>query len=276
MGDEVWGIFGMLNGGYRLLTEIEQEWPVPHQQRICLDVDSRWRPKILWAQVDAQGERYNAQFTVVADIVRVHIQHAALQVENRSARTPTVSRGRVEVGLQPAGLNATRVVGQSARIMLDRAIVREDDELASPFDHRRTQASTASRRTTSRARLPFGAATHLDFASALSNFIVLKRADLPSSGSIRLDAIVPALPVLTPRRIEQIYAYEGEEPLQGDPAKPLARRYQITESQQDDAPAVNATPITFWVDDHGIVLAQELVIDGEPHGCEIARYTWLG
>jgi len=87
---------------------------------------------------------------------------------------------------------------------------------------------------------------------------------------------VPALPGLAPLRIEQIYACEGEEPLRGDPAKPLTRRYQITERQPGNAPAVSTTPTTFWADDHGIVLAQELAINGEPHGCEMVRYTWLG
>lgn len=276
VGDEAWGIFGMLSGGYRLLTEIEQDWPVPYQQRICLDVDSRWQPKTLWVQLDAEGERHNAKFTVAGSAVSIDIQQAALQTEDQPARTPAVSRSRVQVGLQPAGSSATRGTSQPARIVLDRAAIREDEELTSPFDSSRIQTSTTTRRTTSRTRLPFGAATHLDFASALSNFIVLQRADLPPGGSIRLNAIVPALPGLTPLRIEQTYICEGEEPLRGDPAKPLTRRYQITESQQGNAPAVSTTPTTFWTDSHGIVLAQELAVNGEAHGCEMARYTWLG
>lgn len=275
VGDEVWGIFGMLSGGYRLLTEIEQDWPVPYQQRICLDVDSRWQPRTLWVQLDAEGERHNAKFTVAGNMVSIDIQQAALQAEDQPARTPAVSRSRVQVGLQAAGSNTTRGAAQPARIVLERATIREDEEITSPFEGSRIQASTASRRTTSRTRLPFGAATHLDFASALSNFIVLQRADLPPGGSIRLDAIVPALPGLAPLRIEQTYTCEGQEPLPGDATKPLTRRYQITESQQANAPAVSTTPITFWADSHGIVLAQELAINGEPHGCEMVRYTWL-
>ncbi len=276
VGDEAWGIFGLLSGGYRLLTEIEQDWPVPHQQRICLDLDSHWQPKTLWVQLDAEGERHNAKFTVAGSVVSIGIQQATLQAEDQPARTPAVSRGRVQVGLQPAGSSAAHGVSQPARIMLDRAAIQEDEELTSPFDSSRIQASTATRRTTNRTRLPFGAATHLDFASALSNFIVLQRADLPPGESIRLDAIVPTLPELAPLRIEQTYTCEGEEPLRGDPARPLTRRYQITEKQQENAPAAVTTPTTFWADEHGIVLAQELNINGEPHGCEMARYTWLG
>ncbi len=276
VGDEAWGIFGMLSGGYRLLTEIEQDWPVPHQQRICLDVDARWQPRTLWVQVDAEGERHSAKFTVAGSVVSIDIQQAALQAEDQPARAPAVSRGQVQVGLQPAGSSASGGADQPARIVLNRATIREDEELTSPFDSSRIRTATASRRTTSRTRLPFGAATHLDFASAFSNFIVLQRADLPPGGSIRLDAIVPALPGLAPLRIEQIYACEGEEPLRGDPAKPLTRRYQITERQQGNAPAVITTPTTFWADGHGIVLAQQLAINGEPHGCEMVRYTWLG
>ncbi len=275
VGDEVWGIFGMLSGGYRLLTEIEQDWPVPYQQRICLDVDSRWEPKTLWVQLDAEGERHNAKFTVAGSMVNIDIQQAALQAEDQPARAQAVSRGQVQIGLQPAGSSASHGAAQPARILLDRATIREDEELASPFDSTGIQAAKATRRTTSRARLPFGAAAHLDFASALSNFIVLRRADLLPGGSVRLDAIVPALPGLSPLRVEQTYTCEGEEPLRGDPAKPLTRRYQIIESQQGSAPAVT-TPTTFWADEHGIVLAQELAINGEAHGCEMARYTWLG
>ncbi len=276
VGDEVWGIFGMFSGGYRLLTEIEQDWPVPHQQRICLDLDSHWQPKTLWVQLDAEGERHNAKFTVAGSVVSINIQQAALQADDQSARAPKVSRSQVQVGLQPAGSSTTHSAGQPARILLDRATVQEDEALTSPFDNNRIQASTATRRTTNRVRLPFGAATHLDFASALSNFIVLQRADLPLRGAICLDAIVPRLPELTPLRIEQTYTCEGEEPLRGDPARPLTRRYQITESQQGNTPAAVTTPTIFWADEHGIVLAQELKINGEPHGCEMARYTWLG
>lgn len=276
VGDEVWGIFGMLSGGYRLLTEIEQDWPVPHQQRICLDVDARWQPRVLWVQLDAEGERHNARFNVAGGVVSIDVQEAALQAEDQPARAPAVSRSQAHVGLQPAGPNAPPAASQPARIVLDRVSIRDDEELASPFDTGRSQAATPSRRRAKRTRLPYGAATHLDFASALSNFIVLRRADLLPGGSIRLDAIVPALPRLAPLRVEQTYTCEGEEPLRGDPARPLTRRYQITESQPASMPAANITPITFWADQHGIVLAQELAINGEPHGCEMARYTWLG
>lgn len=278
VGDEVWGIFGMLNGGYRLLTEIEQDWPVPYQQRICLDVDARWQPRVLWVQLDAEGERHSARFSVAGSVVSIDIQEATLQPEDQPARASTVSGSQVQVGLQPAGSNATRAAAQPARIMLERATIRErdDEEITSPFDTSRAQAAASSRRTTKRERLPYGAATHLDFASALSNFIVLRRADLLPGESIHLDAIVPALPALAPLRVEQTYTCEGEEPLRGDPARPLSRRYQIIESPAGSMAAANITPTTFWADEHGIVLAQELAINGEPHGCEMARYAWLG
>jgi hypothetical protein len=37
VGEELWGIFGLLSGGYRLMTEIDLTWPVQNQQRAQLD-----------------------------------------------------------------------------------------------------------------------------------------------------------------------------------------------------------------------------------------------
>jgi hypothetical protein len=31
---------------------------------------------------------------------------------------------------------------------------------------------------------------------------------------------------------------------------------------------------TFWTDERGLVIRQSVVVDGEPHGCEMAEYRW--
>ena len=275
VGDEAWGIFGLLNGGYRLMTEIEQDWPVPNQQRICLDVDARWQPRTLWVQVDAEGVRHNAKYSIAGGAIGIDVQQAPLQSDDQPARRTSVSRSRVQVGLQPAGSGAGAGAGAGsaspARIVLDRMTTWEDVEDL-PFDNAKTRAQSApaSRKTANRTRLSWDAGTHLDFASTLSNFIVLQRSDLALGVPVTFDSIVPALPELAPMRVEQTYLYERDEPLRGDPAKPLTGRYRITEDGQDNAATV------FWADEHGIVLAQELIVNGEPHGCESVQYTWLG
>ncbi len=62
VGEEVWGIFGLLSGGYRLLTEIDLTWPVPNQQRAQLDLDANWRAQQLRVQLDLEGKRRSARY----------------------------------------------------------------------------------------------------------------------------------------------------------------------------------------------------------------------
>ena len=63
VGEELWGIFGLRGGGYRLMTEIDLKWPVPNQQRAQLDLDTEWRERKLSVQLDSQGKRRNAYYT---------------------------------------------------------------------------------------------------------------------------------------------------------------------------------------------------------------------
>lgn len=62
VGEELWGIFGLLSGGYRLMTEIDLRWPVPNQQRAQLDLDSSWSARKLWVQLDLEGRRRVAHY----------------------------------------------------------------------------------------------------------------------------------------------------------------------------------------------------------------------
>ncbi|MCS7060629.1 MAG: hypothetical protein RMN25_05630 [Anaerolineae bacterium] len=276
VGDEAWGIFGLLNGGYRLLTEIEQDWPAPHQQRICLDVDAHWQPKTSWLQLEIEGVRHNAKYTIAGGNVRIDIQHATVQRDEQSVRPSSSPHSQRRPGMQPAPSQAGYGLSQSNRLLLEQMIAWEEDELTSGLEAFRNRARAVGQPVNSRSHLPFGNSTHLDFASTLSNFIVLQRVNLQPGMAAHFDSIVPQLPELTPLRVEQSYTCQGEEPVRGDPAKPITRRYQITESSPDHSSGAAASPTVFWADEHGIVLAQELTIGGEPHGCEMIRYTWLG
>ncbi len=79
VGEELWGIFGLRNGGYRLMTEIDLKWPVSNQQRVRLDVDAGWQTQSLWAQIDAQGKRRVAHYTPAAEGIEVHVLEGVLR-----------------------------------------------------------------------------------------------------------------------------------------------------------------------------------------------------
>lgn len=79
VGEELWGIFGLRKGGYRLMAEIDQKWPVDNQQRVQLDVDAAWQTQTLWAQIDAQGKRRVAHYTPAANGIEVNVVEGALR-----------------------------------------------------------------------------------------------------------------------------------------------------------------------------------------------------
>ncbi len=85
IGEEVWGIFGLLNGGYQLMTDIDQEWPVPNQQWARLDVDAKWNPQRLWVQVDVERYRRTATYLPSEDGVDIEIVEARLQRDEEKA-----------------------------------------------------------------------------------------------------------------------------------------------------------------------------------------------
>jgi hypothetical protein len=67
VGEELWGIFGLRDGGYRIMTEIDLRWPVPNQQRARIDLDADWHPVALFIQLDAQGKRHRAHYLLTED-----------------------------------------------------------------------------------------------------------------------------------------------------------------------------------------------------------------
>lgn len=62
VGEELWGIFGLLGGGYRLMADIDLIWPVPNQQRAQLDLDGAWSARKFWVQLELEGKRRVARY----------------------------------------------------------------------------------------------------------------------------------------------------------------------------------------------------------------------
>jgi hypothetical protein len=234
IGEEVWGIFALRNGNSRLMTEIDLQWPVANQQRAHLDVDDQWRIQGLWAQVDLNNSRRIATYIPSGDTLGVQVVESRLHEEEE--RT---GKSRLRGNTPAVNAPLPRIGAISGRPVLER-------------------------------ELPFDGSTHIDFASALFNFVVLQRLRLGRSTRATFDSVVLTLPSLEPLSIQQTYAYERDERLGNDTNQPSARRYRITEAGTPDAVT------TFWTDAHDIVLKQDLMLEGVPHGCEIVSYRWQG
>lgn len=116
----------------------------------------------------------------------------------------------------------------------------------------------------------FESGANFDFASALFNFVVLKRLQLGVGRGASFESVVVTLPSLEPVAIQQTYAYVRDEPLDRTTGTGIARRHTIREVDGEDAVT------TFWTDANGIVIRQTVSLDGVPHGCEMIEYRWNG
>jgi hypothetical protein len=79
VGEELWGIFGLLGGGYRLMAEIDSRWPVPNQQRARLDLDADWLARRLWVQMDAEGKRRIAHYVPSGAMLDIEVYEESLR-----------------------------------------------------------------------------------------------------------------------------------------------------------------------------------------------------
>ena len=68
--------------------------------------------------------------------------------------------------------------------------------------------------------------------------------------------------------LKQTYEYITDEPV-GESMQ-LAQCYTITESDGGSARS------TFWCNSRGIILKQDIELNGQQHGCELTSYRWLG
>src|SRR5512143_1056216 len=78
IGEEVWGIFALLNGSYRLMTDIDLQWPVPNMQRVQMHVDTGWDLQELWAEVDLPPTRRMASYVPADDKLNIEITETRL------------------------------------------------------------------------------------------------------------------------------------------------------------------------------------------------------
>jgi hypothetical protein len=73
IGEELWGIFAMMKGGYRLMTEIDLTYPVRNQQRARIDLDDDWNTRAMWVQIDANGTRRFADYVLDEGLIDVRV-----------------------------------------------------------------------------------------------------------------------------------------------------------------------------------------------------------
>jgi len=236
VGEEAWSLLALLNGGYRVMTEIDMKWPVHNQQRAQLDVDDHWNATGMWVQIDMGRSRRMAAY--IPDGNRLNIELTDLLINEDDQRT-----GKRRLHSSVNSLNPL-----PARLS------------ASP--------SMAPKNTVVQRQLPYDAATHLDFASAVFNFVVLRRLQLTPGSEASFNSVVISLPTLEPVSLRQTYRYDADEMPGPDITQPPPQRYIITESGAPDMVT------TFWCDQRNIVLKQELTLDGAIHACEMVNYRW--
>ena len=232
IGEELWGIFALRNGWFRLMTEIDLTWPIPNQQRANLDVDASWSAQGMWAQIDIHNTRRMVTCIVADDVLSIEITTLRLRDEDKKASNPRprlLGDLKGQVGDEhPAG-----------KVVFQRA-------------------------------MSFDPQSHLDFDSALFNFVALQRLQLARGAQSTFFSVAPALPSLEPLTLRQTYRYERDETTGPDANRMIARRYAIMESGAD------GVLTTFWADEHGIALRQEFTMNGALHTCEMTNYRWLG
>lgn len=236
VGEELWGIFRLKSGGYRLMSEIDLRWPVHNQQRARYDLNGDWTPRELWVQIDAEGVRRMATYAPDGDAIEVAVQELPL-------RYADVGKG--------ASKNAAKAALRAQRDNNDR--LRE----------------AVPARTVLETRVPKTPATFLDFGSTLFNFAHLRALRLKVGGAAPMTAVVPSQPSLAPLIVRQTYTFTRVEQI----ANAIngytdGHRYVITEEDE------RAPLTTLWTDHHDITLRQEIIMGAETHGCELVSYTW--
>ncbi len=241
VGNELWGIFGLKDGGYRIMSEIDLRWPVENQQRTRYDLDAGWNPRVLWVQIDVDGNRRFATYTPDdGDAIDIAVYEQPLRYTERDSRA---GAKKTTVSMAP--------IGKAVQNQTFKPNVQPRQVLA--------------------LQQPRTAITMLDFGSTLFNFTHLRLLGLKMGSSIEIETLIPSQPLLVPMSVQQTYTFTRTEQI----ASALdgyndAQRYVITENG-DDAPIT-----TLWTDERGIALRQEIIMGNEIHGCELVSYKWIG
>jgi len=106
VGEELWGIFGLLSGGYRLMTEIDLTWPVQNQQRAQLDLDTNWKVQQLRVQLDLEGRRRSACYLFTDGEIEITVHEEPL----RYAEAMRTTREAAAQPMAPKRVYANKLV----------------------------------------------------------------------------------------------------------------------------------------------------------------------
>jgi hypothetical protein len=239
IGQELWGVFALKTGGFRLLSEIELSWPVENKQWLRYDLTDAWEPLLLWTQIDVDGMRRFATYAPAsADAFDVSVYEQSIRHAEQNDEV------RKTGAMKP--VNGAKPTTEKLRpIVPPRQILNE--------------------------ALPRNGSIHLDFGSTLMNLAQLRLLRLAQGESAGMTALIPSQPSLMPISVNQTCTFTRVEDvssvLEGFTA---ARRYVITEEGD------NAPHSTLWTDEHDVVLRQEIILGAESHGCELVSYQWHG
>ena len=174
VGEELWGIFGLRSGGFRLMSEIDLKSPMPNKQRAQLDLDEHWQARKLWVEVDVDGRRRMATYT-----------------PDRPANLLFIQVSELLLRYVDSGKGGRSLDGPFMLNPPDKSKVVYEDEV--PFD--------------SQSYLDF-ASTLFNFAhfKRISN-------QLREKNKARIKAVVVKLPSLEPLLLKQTYEYITDEPV---------------------------------------------------------------
>ncbi len=78
LGEEAFQFFELPDGrGYHLQSFLVLQWPMPHTQRIVLELDSTWRYRTARIEWEAEKRVTIAHYQIEGELLRVRIEEAA-------------------------------------------------------------------------------------------------------------------------------------------------------------------------------------------------------
>jgi hypothetical protein len=236
VGEELWGVFALRQGGYRLMAEIDLTWPIPNQQRAMLDLRDDWLARKLWVQIDAEGKRRKATYTPVESEVQIEVYEEPLRYSEAK-----LERGGREQPLNLAASPPPRQVLQTRASYDDNTFLDFGSTLFNFAHLRRLNL------------MPDGANQRVEIA-----------------------ALVVTQPTLEPLKLVQTYAYIREEQVSMSLQPYIRAYRYLIEEREGAPNLANPPTATIWTDDHGIAIKQEVLLDKDVHGCELTSYQWVG
>ena len=86
LGEEAFQFFELPDGrGYHLRSFLVLQWPMPHTQRVTLEVDSSWRYRAARIELEAERHLTLARYHVDNELLRVRIEAAGRRPVERAS-----------------------------------------------------------------------------------------------------------------------------------------------------------------------------------------------